>query len=181
VEIFRKLGVNTLLFDYQGFGKSSGKAGEESTYQDGLAALRWLTDTKKYPAESVILYGESLGGGIGSELALREKIGGLILQSTFTSIPDMGKELFPWLPVDLISTIGYKTVAKLPKIRVPVLIMHSRADTLVRFHHAEKNYAAATEPKLFWEIAGDHNFPIEADPEKFFQGLETFLTKLLKK
>jgi hypothetical protein len=102
-------------------------------------------------------FGESLGGGVASELALRETLGGIVLQSTFTSIPDVGKELFPWLPVRWLSSIKYDTHRKLARIKVPVLVMHSREDELIRFHHAEKNFAAANEPRIFCELRGSHN------------------------
>jgi fermentation-respiration switch protein FrsA (DUF1100 family) len=102
-------------------------------------------------------YGESLGGGVATELALREPVGGLILQSTFTSVPDLGAELFPWLPVRLIGKIRYETRRKLPRLTVPLLILHSRQDELIPFAHAQKNFAAAHEPKLLREISGGHN------------------------
>jgi fermentation-respiration switch protein FrsA (DUF1100 family) len=89
-------------------------------------------------------------------------------------MPDIGAELFPWLPVRWLSSIKYGTCDKLPRLKIPVLIMHSRADTLIAFHHAEKNFARANEPKLLWEIVGDHNDPV-ADPKQFSAGIEKFL------
>ena len=112
--------------------------------------------------------------GVVSELALREMLGGIVLQSTFTSIPDIGAEVFPWLPVRWINTIKYDTRAKLPQIKVPGLVMHSRQDTLARFSHAEANFAAANEPRLLWELAGDHNESVE-DPARMTEGFEKFL------
>jgi len=98
----------------------------------------------------------------------------LILQSTFTSIPDVGAELFPWLPVRWLARIKYDTFAKLPLIKIPVLVMHSRADRLIRFHHGEKNFAAANEPKLFCELSGGHNDP-PMDQKGFAANIEEFL------
>jgi len=95
---------------------------------------------------------------------LREALGGVVLQSTFTSLPEIGTELFPWLPVRLISTIKYDTRAKLPRIRVPVLVMHSRTDELARFHHGEENFAVANEPKFFCELNGAHNEAVWTQP-----------------
>ena len=130
-----------------------------------------------FATEQVIALGKSLGGGIASELALRERIGALVLQSTFTSIPDVGAEIFPWLPVRRLHSIKYDTVNKLPRIEAPVLIVHSRADGLIRFHHAEKNFAAAREPKMFLEIAGNHTNVLEVDREQYLAGLEGFLRR----
>ncbi len=89
-------------------------------------------------------------------------------------MPEVGAELFPWLPVRWLSTIKYDTGAKLPRLRVPVLVMHSREDGLVGFHHAEKNYAAANEPKMFLELQGDHGGYL-SEPAPLKEGMEKFL------
>lgn len=168
-----RTGVAVFLFDYRGYGRSAGRPSEEGTYWDAQAAHAWLRQ-RGFAAERIIAYGESLGGGVATELARREPLGGLVLQSTFTSIPDVGRELFPWLPVRWISTIRYDTRSKLPDLHLPVLILHSREDTLVRFAHAEANYAAANQPKLSWELEGDHNEALE-NPGRLTEGFEAFL------
>jgi len=157
-------GANVFIFDYRGYGQSQGRPSEEGTYRDAQAAHAWLRQ-KGLRGEQIVAFGESLGGGVVSELALREMVSAVVLQSTFTSIPDIGAELFPWLPVRLLSTIRYDTHAKLPRIKTPVLVMHSRTDDLARFHHAEKNFAAANQPKIFCELHGGHNATIWEQPE----------------
>lgn len=149
-------GAALLAFDYRGYGQSEGRPSEEGTYIDAQAALHWLTN-RGFPTHRVIVFGESLGGGIASELAHRQPLGGLVLQSTFTSIPDVGAELFWWLPVRILSSIEYNTHRKLPGIQSPVMIMHSRQDGLIGYAHAEKNFAAANEPKWMVELQGNHN------------------------
>jgi fermentation-respiration switch protein FrsA (DUF1100 family) len=176
LELYQTLletGVSVFAFDYRGYGRSQGRPSEEGTYLDALAAHAWLR-RKGQAAPNIILFGESLGGGVASELCLREETGGLILQSTYTSIPDIGAELFPWLPVRWLSTIQYDTRGKLPRVKVPVLVMHGRHDELIGFHHGERNFAAANEPKLFWEIKGGHNDSL-ADRARFAEGVERFL------
>jgi fermentation-respiration switch protein FrsA (DUF1100 family) len=173
--VLLQIGLNVMIFDYRGYGRSEGKPGEAGTYLDAQAAYRWLVE-KGFAPRNILAFGESLGGGVASELALREPVGGLILQSTYTSIPSLGAELFPWLPVRWIGSIKYDTLAKLPRVKVPVLVTHSRADGLIRFHHAEKNFAAANEPKLFWETNGDHNYSLKSDHDRLTEGLERFLT-----
>jgi hypothetical protein len=155
-EALLQTGASIFVFDYRGYGRSKGRPGEEGTYLDAQAAYGWLRQ-KGFQGGKIIAFGESLGGGVASELALRETLGGIVLQSAFTSIPDIGVELFPWLPVRWINAIKYDSRSKLPRLRVPVLVMHSRGDDLVRFHHAEDNFTAAREPKLFCELRGAHN------------------------
>jgi pimeloyl-ACP methyl ester carboxylesterase len=174
IDFYRALleaGVAVFAFDYRGYGRSRGKPSEEGTYLDAQAAHQWLA---RKGFSNVIAYGESLGGGIATELCLREQTCGLILQSTFTCIPDLGCELYPWLPVKLISTIKYDTCAKLPRIKVPVLVLHGRADRLIGFHHAEKLFATASEPKLFGELGGEHNNPL-AERAGFIADIQKFL------
>jgi len=174
LELFSALlstGVNVLGFDYRGYGQSSGRPSETGTYLDAQAAYAWLR-RRGFVATNIVAHGESLGGAVAAELAVREPVGGLVLQSTFTSIADIGSEKFPWLPVRRLSRIHYDTLAKLPGLHVPVLVMHSRTDTLVGFHHSERLFAAANEPKLFREVAGDHNETLEAGPRLLLDGFE---------
>ena len=166
--------ASVFAFDYCGYGQSQGSPGEESTYRDAQAAHAWLRQ-KGFRGEQIVAFGESLGGGVATELALRESLGGVVLQSTFTSILDIGAELYPWLPVRWINTIKYDTRSKLPRVKVPVLIMHSREDDLVRFQHAEKNFTVANEPKQFCELGGSHNDAMWEQPE-FRSAIEKFLT-----
>jgi fermentation-respiration switch protein FrsA (DUF1100 family) len=171
-------GVNVFLFDYRGYGRSEGHPSEEGTYRDGVAAYRWLQQ-RGFAGKNILLFGESLGGGVVAELATHFETAGLVLQSTFTSIADIGADLFPWLPVRWLAHIKYDTLSKLPRINAPVLVMHSRADSLIRFRHSQRNFAAANEPKLFCELAGDHNDPL-TDRAKFMADIERFLNLIAR-
>ncbi len=168
-------GVSVFVFDYRGYGRSQGRPSEEGTYRDAQAACESLR-RKGFSGSNVIAFGESLGGAVASELALREPLGGLILQSAFTNIPDIGAELFPWLPVRLLARIRYDTLNKLPRLKLPVLVMHSRSDEIIPFRHGERNFAAANAPKLFWELPGEHNDALD-DRARFVAGIENFLAR----
>jgi fermentation-respiration switch protein FrsA (DUF1100 family) len=168
------IGTSVLIFDYRGYGRSEGRADEEGTYRDAQGAYLWLRE-RGFAGGDIVAFGDSLGGGVAAELALREPLAGLALKSTFSSIPDIGAELFPWLPVRWLSTIKYDTRAKLPRVKCPVLVMHSRDDGLVPFHHAERNFAAANEPKMLWELGGDHNYTVTSNPDLFRRGFEAFV------
>jgi uncharacterized protein len=172
-EVLLRTGVAVFAFDYRGYGKSQGRPGEAGTYDDAEAAYHWLIN-RGYEPGQIITMGESLGGGVASELALRRPVAGLVLLSSFTCIPDIGAELFPWLPVRWIARIKYDTCSKLPRIDAPVLVMHSREDELISFEHGRRNFAAAKEPKLFHEIRGTHNEPL-LDEAGFRAGIVNFL------
>lgn len=178
VKAWLELGLSVLVFDYRGYGRSEGRVDEAGTYLDAQAAWRWLRE-RGFAAQDIVVLGKSLGGGIASELARRESPGALILQSTFTSIPDLGSELFPWLPVRKLHRIRYDTVNRLSSLRLPVLVAHSRTDDLIGFQHAERNFAAANAPKELLEIAGNHVSVIEDGRAEYLAGLDRFLSKHL--
>lgn len=171
-------GAGLLTFDYRGYGRSEGHPDEAGTYEDAFAAYEWLR-AEGVPADRIIAWGESLGGGIASKVAAEREVAGLVLQSTFTSIPDVGAELFPFLPVKLLATIHYNTRERLPEIHCPVVVMHSRDDELVPFSHGESNHAAAGGRKAFVELAGGHNDALLADETRYVAGAEKILDLLL--
>ena len=170
-------GASVMVFDYRGYGRSPGHPSEENTCRDAQAACQWLRQ-KGFADTNIVAYGESLGGGVAAELALREPLGGVILQSTFTSVADLGAELYPWLPVRLVCEIQYDTLHKLPRLKTPVLIMHSRQDNIVPYAHAEKNFAAAREPKTFREIHGGHNDAVFTAHAEILSSVNQFLGAL---
>jgi fermentation-respiration switch protein FrsA (DUF1100 family) len=174
-ELLLDLGVNVLAYDYRGYGQSEGRPSEAGTFMDGEAAIDWLKQ-RGADENNIIVHGESLGGAIAVELALRRpKLRGVIVRSSFTSVQDLGAELFPFLPVRTVGTIHYEIRNKLKHVRVPVLILHSREDTLIGFHHAEANFAAANEPKWLREIRGNHNDQPDASPGLYSDAVREFL------
>src|SRR5438270_4951145 len=109
------------------------------------------------PPDRVVLYGESLGCAVATEMAVRHPSAALILESPFTSTTAMGRRVYPWLPVRWMVRYQYDNLAKIPKIHVPLLIMHSPQDEIVPFPMAQQLFAAAPQPKRFFELTGDHN------------------------
>lgn len=155
--MFKRLGYDTLLFDYRGYGQSSGTPSESGTYLDAQAAWHYLTTTKEIAPERIVLFGESLGGAVATWLAAREKPGLLVLASTFTSAPELAGEIYPFLPVRWISRFAYNTLASLQLVSCPVFIAHSPQDDIVPFHHGERLFQTAPEPKQFLLLEGGHN------------------------
>jgi len=155
--MFHRLGYSTLLIDYRGYGKSTGTPSEEGTYRDADAAWRHLTGERKLAARDIVIVGESLGGGVATWLAVKHPPRALILASAFTSVPDLGAEVYPWLPVRWLARIRYDNLARMPQITCLVLVAHSRDDDIVPFRHGQALFAAAREPKQFLEMRGGHN------------------------
>jgi fermentation-respiration switch protein FrsA (DUF1100 family) len=176
-QLFLDLGASVFVFDYRGYGRSHGRPTEEGTYQDAVAAYQWLRN-KGFGPDQIVAFGESLGGAVAAELALRQSVRGLILVSTFTSIPAVGAELFPFLPTRWLCTIQYNTIDKLPRLQLPLLIMHSQADTIISYRHGQALYAAANEPKTLWQLRGDHNDTLLVGADQCREGLRQFLLQL---
>lgn len=157
LRLFHELGFGTLIVDYRGYGESGGRPTERGTYRDAEAAWRWLTKTQGIPPERIAVFGRSLGGAVAAWLAARHTPGALIVESSFTSLPDLAAELYPFLPARLLSRFRYSTESALAQVEAPVLIVHGRGDEIIPFRHGERLYAAAREPKGFLEISGGHN------------------------
>jgi alpha-beta hydrolase superfamily lysophospholipase len=155
--MFHKLGYATLILDYRGYGRSSGVPSEEGTYRDADAGWRYLLETRKLTAQQIIIFGESLGGGVASWLAAKYPPRALLLASTFTSVPDLGARVYPWLPVRMLARIEYGNLQRIGQIAAPVLIAHSRGDEIIPFAHGEALFSAAREPKRFLALSGGHN------------------------
>ena len=153
------MGFSVLLYDYRGYGASTGSPDEAGTYLDAEAAYGWVTSEAGFEPQRVIAYGRSLGGAVALELALRQPVAGLFLESTFTSIPDMAELLYPWIPLRWFPGIEYDNLAKMDEVTVPVAVAHSPDDELIP---ADMGAALAQEakPSAEWiEGAGGHNSP----------------------
>jgi len=157
LQTFAQMGFDTLIFDYHGYGASEGKPGEEETYRGALAAWKYLTETRQIPPARILLFGRSLGGAVAAWLATQEEPGLLVMESTFTSIPAMAATMYPVYPTRWLSRFSYDTLARMPEIRCPVIVAHSREDEMIPFQQGRALYKAAREPKLFFELQGSHN------------------------
>ena len=184
--MFNRLRYSTLIVDYRGYGGSTGTPSEEGTYRDAEAAWDYLRHARLAQPRDVVIAGESLGAAVATWLAAkislipdpspegrredrapafpseeRTKAGmgprAVALFSTFTSATDLGAEVYWFLPVRLLSRIGYDNRENLKRIRAPVFIAHSRDDDIVPYAHGKRLYEAASEPKAFLEMRGGHN------------------------
>lgn len=163
LELLNRLGAGVLILSYRGYGLSEGSPDEAGTYHDARAAYRHLTTALGIAPERIVLFGRSLGGGVASWLAANEACGGLVLESTFTSIPDMAARLYPIFPVRTLARIRYDTRSRMPALRCPVLIVHGPADEVVPFSHGETLFQALPDGGDFVQIPGGHNDALMLD------------------
>jgi fermentation-respiration switch protein FrsA (DUF1100 family) len=176
--MFRTLGYSTLLVDYRGYGRSTGSPSEEGTYRDATASWQWLATEKGLSGADIVVFGESLGGAVASWLAARQRPRALVLASTFTSIPDLGSEIYRLIPVRLLSRFQYNTREALSRVEAPVLIAHSPRDDIIPHTHGKSLYEAAREPKQFLELAGGHNEGFIFTRAEWVKALGSFLNSV---
>lgn len=156
-----KLGFTLFTFDYRGFGISEGEPTEEGIYLDAQTAYEYLMNEKGISPENIIIYGYSLGSGVATKIARDNYCKGLILESAFKSIPAMGEEMYPFIPINMIATIAFDSYSRIDKINVPKLFLHATDDRLIPISHGKALYEKAPPPKKFVEFEGGHiNGPI---------------------
>ncbi len=177
IAVFHRLGLNTLIIDYRGYGQSQGKPSEQGTYLDAAAAWRYLVEERQIPPWEIIIFGRSLGGAVAAWLVHTHPPRALILESTFTSVPDVAAQAYPFLPVRQLGRIQYNTLERLPEIEVPLLIVHSPDDNVIPYSHGQKLFAAANQPKEFLEIRGGHNDGFIISAQTYEAKFEAFISK----
>ena len=175
LSIFHELGLSVLIFDYRGFGRSEGTISEEGSYRDAEAAVRYLMKERGVPRQKIVYFGRSLGGAIAARLAMRVTPAAVILESTFTSVPDLAAKLYPVLPVRLLSRFSYNTKEYLEAVSCPVLIVHSADDEIIPVQHGRDLLAAARGTNQFLEIHGSHNEGFLLNRREYMGGLDQFL------
>jgi fermentation-respiration switch protein FrsA (DUF1100 family) len=175
---FLGLGLSVMIIDYRGYGQSEGKTTEAGTYRDAEAAWLYLTQERGVRPEDIVVFGRSVGASVAARLASEHDPAGLILESSFTSVPDIAAELYWWLPARLLSRLSHATHDYVRDVRCPVLVVHSREDDIIPFHHGEAIFAAATDPKSLLVLRGTHNDAFMRDERTYLEGLREFLAGL---
>jgi len=175
LQMFANMGYSCFVFDYRGYGHSEGQPNEQGSYQDADAAWEWLLREKHHAPDDVVIIGRSLGAAIAAHVASHHRAAAVVFESTFTSLPDIAAETHRLVPARLMTRFDYNTLARIPRIHSPILIVHGRDDRVIGFHHGERLYTAANEPKAFLEINGDHATGFIHSGEKYTRGLQEFL------
>jgi uncharacterized protein len=150
------MGYGLLLVDYRGFGKSSGgEPDEKKIYEDAESAWDYLVGQLGQPPGRTFIYGHSLGGAVAIDLALRHpEAAGLITESTFTTLVELGKRDYPYLPVDWLLNQRFDSIDKVGKLKIPVLFIHGTWDGKVPWQMSQRLFDAAPQPKVLKLIKG---------------------------
>jgi uncharacterized protein len=167
------IGMAVLIFDYPGYGRSSGVPSEEGCYAAGEAAYDWLCESAQVPPERILVYGGSLGSGIATDLASRLPHRALVLVAAFTSFPDMAETRYPWLPGRWLVRNQFNNLSKIADIRGPVFIAHAPEDGLIPFAQGQRLFAAACEPKRLFPMP--HYYHVDVPTNDFYPALRRFL------
>ncbi len=175
IRIFHDLGLSVLIFDYRGYGLSGGKPSEEGTYRDAEAAWAYLREQRGFAREKIILFGRSLGGAIAAHLAQTTRPGALIVESAFTSVPDVASRHYWFLPVRWLSRFKYATAQYVRGVHSPTLVIHSAHDEINPVDHGREIFDRANEPKVFLELLGDHNAGFLLSGPRYTEGLRQFI------
>jgi fermentation-respiration switch protein FrsA (DUF1100 family) len=176
-----RLGVNVFLFDYRGYGRSRGFPSERGVYRDARAAYE-VVRARHGDSESppVIVHGQSLGGVVAVQLALDKPVRGLVVESAFSSVADIGEILYPWLPVRLTSANHFDALRKIAQIRVPKLFAHSPHDDLIPYALGRRLYDAAPAPKEFVDLEGGHNDAGWPTSPAYWRALDAWVCGVLR-
>lgn len=179
IAIFNELGLSVLIIDYQGYGQSEGKPSEQATYLDAEAAWDYLVKDRQIAPDDIVIFGRSLGGAVASRLAAQTTPAAVILESTFTSAPDMAYRLYPFLPVRLLTRLKYPVIENVRQFTSTLLVVHSQQDEIIPFDMGESVFAAAPEPKQMLELTGDHNGGFMINRRQYLAALGEFLDEHL--
>ncbi|MEQ8791654.1 MAG: alpha/beta hydrolase [Pirellulaceae bacterium] len=172
----RRHDLAVMTFDYRGYGRSEGRPHEWGLRQDARAARAWLARRTGVAESDIVLMGRSLGGGVAVDLAADGGARGLVLASTFTSVPDVAAHHAPWTGVRWLMSNRFDSLSKIKKYHGPLLMSHGDADRTIPYEQGQRLFAAAPGPKRFVTIGGgDHNTP---QSEEYRRALDEFLASL---
>ncbi len=153
-------GFGVLALSYRGYGTSGGEPSEEGLYNDARAAIAYAMREKNIPLSQIILYGESLGSGVATQMATEHNVAALVLEAPYTSVVNRAAEIYFYVPVRLLIKDHYESIKKIGKVKAPVLIFHGEEDITIPAAHGRAILAAANEPKkaYFFPHIGHTNF-----------------------
>ena len=167
--------INFLIISWRGYSGNPGNPSEAGLYKDVLGGIKWLNE-KGISNDQIILYGESLGTAIATEVGQNENFAGIILEAPFTSMVDMGQKIYPIFPVKFLLKDKYESKNKIKNIKSPILVLHGRKDNIVPFYMGEKIFEMANNPKFkYFTDLDDHMMNFD---EKLVNEIDLFIRNL---
>jgi len=167
--------INFLIISWRGYSGNPGNPSETGLYKDALGGIEWL-NKKGISNDRIILYGESLGTAITTEVAQNENFAGIILEAPFTSMVDMGQKIYPIFPVKFLLKDKYESKNKIKNIKSPILVLHGRKDKIVPFYMGEKIFEIANNPKFkYFTDLDDHMMNFD---DKLINEIDLFINNL---
>ncbi len=179
IRIFHRLALNVLIFDYRGYGNSSGRPSEQGIYKDVEAAWNYLQNIRRIDPQKIVVFGRSFGGAIAAWVTQDHPPGALILEGAFTSLREAARDRLPSFFVHLLVPEQYTTIRYLSRVQCPVLIIHSLDDEVIPFHHGEELFTAAKGIKEFLVIRGPHNTGFLVSRSLYKSAMDSFFSKVL--
>lgn len=177
--MLHRLGLSTLILDYRGYGRSSGRPTEPGTYEDARTAWRYLTEQRGFEPGAIIVMGRSLGGAVAAFLAREVEPAALILESSFTSMAELARHHYPYLPVEWLLRSHYPTLDRLRGVQVPALVIHSRHDEIIPFAHGQRLFRALSGEKRFLAIDGGHNDAFLRSAAAYRLAIDRFVSEVV--
>jgi fermentation-respiration switch protein FrsA (DUF1100 family) len=171
LRLFHDAGLDVLIVDYRGYGKSEGTPNERDLELDALATYFYLTEKLRVPPERLFFYGESLGAAIAIDLATQVRAAGMIIEAPFTSNADRMKKKWPGFPWESLLRDNYDSLSKIGKIGMPLLIIHSADDEIIPFGYSVRLLRVAHDPKELLQLHGPHR-------ESFINSFDTYSDKI---
>lgn len=180
IRLLHSIGLSVFIYDYRGYGLSTGKPSEKGTYTDAESVWTFVVNSLKIPSNRVVIYGESLGVSVAAKLAGQKEAGGFIGESGFSSLKSMGSRLYPVFPVKYLLRYEYDTLQHMLDMNMPTLIIHSKDDEIVPFEDAMLIFKTAKSPKEFVELRGGHNDAFIISKDIYLNGIKKFLQSHLQ-
>lgn len=175
LRLFYELGYRTLIIDYRGYGQSDGTPSESGLYTDADAAWQYLVTERGLAPEDIVISGRSLGAAVALQLSLEHPPRALIMESAFTSVPEMAAVHYSWLPVRWLSRFKFNNLEGISRLSCPILLVHGLQDEIVPYQQSLSLYARAPSPKQLLTLQGRHNDAQLNDYLKYREGLQRFL------
>ncbi len=173
-------GISIFIFDYRGYGRSTGQPTEEGFYQDALVSYDYLIHQRKTSPERLIIFGRSLGSSVAGEIAVQRPTSGLIVEGAFPSIQAMADHHYFGLPASWVMDVEFNLTKKVQALKVPLLVMHGEQDAVVPMFLGKQVFEAAPEPKKWYAVsqAGHNDVPFVGG-EAYFQEIDAFVSKAI--